>query len=325
MENENRPFFRPPSLLTTSEHLPYTRLIVNTGESHLTADRVTEIPAGFSDQSSSPAPVLIGPKNPPWGTLLAFLTWLASVALLLFVPVITALPYLFYRAMTGLPVDDSLRTDKNFIFFSVLGVIPAHLLTLLIAWLVVTHAGRYPFWRTLGWEWPGHFGPWKSVGIAVSLLAVGVAVTYFFGGPKTELEEMINSSFRTRVVTAILAATTGPLVEEVIYRGVIYSALQRLIGVVWTVLVVSMLFAGVHVYQYRSNIWVIAVICLLSVTLTLVRAYSGRLLPPFIIHFVFNGIQSVLLVVQPFFEKSEQAVPEPIPAQITAILFGYLT
>jgi membrane protease YdiL (CAAX protease family) len=302
-----------------------TLAIVNSGESPLTADRITEIPTGFSAQSPTPTPVIISPNNPPWGTLAAFLTWLASVALLLFVPVITALPYLIYRATAGLPIDDSMRTDKNFIFFSVLGVIPAHLLTFLIAWLVVTRAGRYPFWKTVGWDWPGHFGVWKSVGIAVSLLAVGVLVTYFFGGPKTELEEIINSSYRTRVVTAILAATTGPLVEEVIYRGVIYAALQRLIGVVWTVLVVSMLFAGVHVYQYRSNIWVIAVICLLSVTLTLVRAYSGRLLPPFIIHFVFNGIQSVLLVVQPFFEKTEQPVPEPIPAQVTAIVFRYLT
>ena len=298
---------------------------MDTGESPLTADRITEIPAGISDQSPSPEPVLISLDNPPWGTLSAFLTWLGSVGLLLFVPVLTALPYLIYRAMNGLPVDDSMRADKNFIFFTVLGVIPAHLLTLLIAWLVVTHAGRYPFWKTLGWEWPGHFGPWKSVAIAISLLAVGIAVTYFFGGPKTELEEIINSSFRTRVVMAILAATTGPLIEEIIYRGVIYAALQRFIGVVWTVLVVSMLFAGVHVYQYRSNIWVIAVICLLSVTLTFVRAYSGRLLPPFIIHFVFNGIQSVLLVVQPFFEKNDQTTPEPIPAQLTAILLRYFT
>jgi membrane protease YdiL (CAAX protease family) len=298
---------------------------VNAGESPLTADRVAEIPGGFPEQSPSPAPVFIDPNNPPWGTLSAFLTWLASVALLLLLPVITALPYLVYRATAGLPVTDSLRTDKHFIFFSVLGVIPAHLLTLLIAWLIITHSGRYPFWKTLGWEWPGHFGVWKSVGIAVSLLAVGMVVTYFFGGPKTELEEMINSSYRTRVVMAILAVTTGPLVEEVIYRGMIYAALQRLIGMVWTVLVVSMLFAGVHVYQYRSNVWVIAVICLLSLTLTLVRAYSGRLLPPFVIHFVFNGIQSALLVVQPFFERTEQPVPEPIPAQVTAIFLRYFT
>lgn len=297
--------------------------MVDTGESPLLADQVAEIPGGFPQQTTSPTPVSVEPNNPPWGIPLAVLSWLASVFLLVLLPVITALPYLVYRATAGLAVDESLRTDKNFIFFSVVGVIPAHLLTLLVAWLIVTRAGRYPFWKTLGWDWPRHFGLWKSVGIAVSLLAVGVLVTYYFGGPKTELEEMIESSYRTRVATAILAATTGPLVEEVIYRGVLYAALQRVIGVIATVLIVSLLFAGVHVYQYRSNAWVIGVICLLSLTLTLVRAYSGRLLPSFVIHFVFNGIQSVLLVVQPFFEKPEQTTPAPIPAQVTAILFRH--
>lgn len=298
---------------------------MNTGESPLTADRAPGIPADSPAQTISPSAVFVDSISPLWETIFAVLGWLASVLLLLIVPILTALPYLIYRAFANLPVDDSLRTDKNFIFFSILGVIPAHLLTLLVAWLIVTRAGRYPFWKTLGWEWPKEFGLWKSVGIALSLLAVAAAVTYFIGGPKTELEEMINSSYRTRVLTAILAATTGPLVEEIIYRGLLFAALKRLIGVFWTVAVVSMLFAGVHVFQYRSNVWVIAVICLLSVTLTVVRAYSGKLLPSFVIHFVFNGIQSVLLVVQPFFEKSEQTVPEPIPAQMISALFRYFT
>jgi hypothetical protein len=257
---------------------------------------------------------------------MALLGWFASVALLLFVPLLTALPYLVYRAANGLGMEDSmLRTDPHFIFFSVLGVIPAHLLTFLVAWLIVTRVRRYPFWKTLGWDWPANFGIWKSIGVALVLLAVAAAVTYFIGGPKTELEEMINSSYRTRVLTAVLAATTGPLIEEVIYRGVLFAALRRFIGVIATVLIVSILFAGVHVFQYWSNVWVIAVISLLSLTLTLVRAYSGSLLPPFVIHFVFNGIQSVLLVIEPFFEKPEQTVPEPLPAYLVSTLFKYFT
>ena len=246
------------------------------------------------------------------------------MVLLLFVPIITAIPYLIYRASIGAGSSpDALMRDKTFIFFSVLGVIPAHLLTFAFAWLIVTRAGRYPFWKTLGFEWPSSFGPWKSVGVAVVLLMIGVVVTYFAGGSKTELDELINSSYQTRLTTAILAATTGPLVEEIVYRGVLYSALQRIIGVIGSVLIVSILFAGVHVYQYRSNAAVIAVIALLSITLTIVRAVTGKLLPSFMIHFVFNGIQSVLLVVQPFFEKSDQTLPPKAPAYLIAIFVRY--
>jgi hypothetical protein len=44
-----------------------------------------------------------------------------------------------------------------------------------------------------------------------------------------------------------------------------------------------------------------------------------------VIHFVFNGIQSVLLVIEPFFEKPEQTVPEPLPAYLVSTLFKYFT
>jgi membrane protease YdiL (CAAX protease family) len=66
---------------------------------------------------------------------------------------------------------------------------------------------------------------------------------------------------------------------------------------------VSLLFAGVHVFQYRNNLAVISVITLLSITLTVSRAVTGKLLPAFIIHLVFNGIQSALIVASGFLDK----------------------
>ncbi|HUS12926.1 MAG TPA: CPBP family intramembrane glutamic endopeptidase, partial [Pyrinomonadaceae bacterium] len=70
------------------------------------------------------------------------------------------------------------------------------------------------------------------------------------------------------------------------------------------VLLVSALFAGVHLLQYFDNFGVVAVITILSVSLTLVRARTGRLLPSFVIHLVFNTIQAAVLIVQPFVGKS---------------------
>ncbi len=80
-----------------------------------------------------------------------------------------------------------------------------------------------------------------------------------------------------------------------------------------TVTIVTVLFAGVHVWQYRNNIAVIAVITLLSLSLTLVRAVSRRLLPCFLIHLIFNGIQSAVLVAEPFLEKAHKA-PTTVPS-----------
>ncbi|MFN2595788.1 MAG: lysostaphin resistance A-like protein, partial [Pyrinomonadaceae bacterium] len=102
---------------------------------------------------------------------------------------------------------------------------------------------------------------------------------------------------------AFLATATAPLVEETIYRGILFPALRRVAGVATAVVIVSALFAGVHVYQYRNSLTVIASILLLSVALTLTRAYTRRLLPCFVIHLIFNGIQSVLIIASPYFER----------------------
>ncbi len=254
------------------------------------------------ERPGAPALSGINPDEPPWGISQAILVWFISVALLFFVPLVVAIPYIVYKQLTYGSVA-GLGTDPNLIFISILGVLPTHALTFLVVWFVVTKRGRLPFWQTLGWTWPRNFRPLKTIGLAVLLLVGGSAITWLIGGSETQLDQIINSSMKARFATAFLALATGPLVEELVYRGVIYSAFQRALGMGAAVAIVSALFAGVHVLQYYNNLGVIAVITLLSISLTLVRARSGSLLPSYVMHLVFNGIQAVILVLQPFAGK----------------------
>jgi membrane protease YdiL (CAAX protease family) len=269
------------------------------------------VPSPFEDPATppaTPASTTASRRDAFWQVFLALLTWFASAALLLVVPLLVATPYVIYKSIIhpGLR-PESLVGDKTLILLSLLGVIPAHVLSFLIVWGVVTSWGRRPFWETIRWSWPENFGPWKSVLLAIALLLLGWLITYALGGQETQLDLFIKSSYAARVTTAFLAAVTAPFVEELIYRGVMYSALQRAFGLVWAVIVVSMMFAAVHVYQYYNNLGVIAVISMLSISLTLVRAFSGRLLPCFVMHAVFNGIQSVFLVLEPYLENLRHA------------------
>ena len=268
-------------------------------------------PAGFPEQRPpEPLQPTWRPEADSWSVrvlhlLIGFLTWFGSVLLLVFVPAIIAVPYLVYRWKTGgLPSGEALLTDKTLVLISILGIVPTHLLTLGLVWLIVTQGGKQPFWKTIGFAWPETVGPvvgtLACIGTAVLLLVIGFGVTHFWGGGKTQLDLLVESSLAARFATAFVAVFTAPLVEELVYRGVLYSAVERALGKIVAVGVVSLLFAGVHVFQYSNNIAVITVITLLSVTLTLVRAYSGRVLPAFVIHFVFNGIQSLLIVLAPF-------------------------
>lgn len=246
------------------------------------------------------------PVSPPWTRLLvAVMTWFGSVLLLLFVPAILAIPYLVYLWKTTGAVDvTTLTSDKTFVFISIAGIVPTHLLTLLLVWIVATEGRRRPFWKTVGFEWPQAVGPvagaFACAAIAIVLLLIGFAVTHYWGGGKTQLDLLVESSIAARFATAFVAVVTAPLVEELVYRGLLYSAIERALGVAVAVGAVSLLFAGVHVFQYFNNIAVITVITVLSFTLTLVRAYTGKVLPSFVIHLVFNGIQSLFIVLSPF-------------------------
>jgi membrane protease YdiL (CAAX protease family) len=234
---------------------------------------------------------------------LAVATWVSSVILLLVMSLIFVIPYAFRQVgMNQEALKQFLLTDKTAIFLQILSTIPAHLLTLCVVWAVVTRFGKRPFWATLNWGWSRDFGFWTSAGLAVGLLGLGMLITYVFHGGETQVDKIINSSPAARYTTAFLATFTAPLVEELVYRGVLYSALQRVAGTIIAVVGVLLLFTLIHVPQYWPNFAVIAVIGILSFTLTVVRAYTGRLLPCFIIHLVFNGISSALIVLEPYFQ-----------------------
>jgi membrane protease YdiL (CAAX protease family) len=282
--------------------------------------------------------------------VLAFLTWLGSCLLLAIVPVVAVVPYIVYQISVQPEFRaESLATDKTVILLTLLGVIPAHVITIFLAWAVVTRWRRRPFWETISWSWPDAVDPWTRalrigaiVLLAVALLALGWLITWKLGGGETQIDQLIKSSFAARITTAFLAAATAPFVEEVIYRGVLYPAvdrafgalwgvlaaslgmsmklrsLDRAFGTVWAVLVVSVMFAGVHVIQYSNNLGVIAVISMLSITLTLVRAYTGRLFPCFLIHLVFNGIQSITIVASPYLERFQH--PEKTAGAIIGVI-----
>ncbi len=229
--------------------------------------------------------------------------------LLWLVPQFCALPYLaaHYRGLPA-PTKETLLSDPTFVLIIVAGFIPAHVLTLVLAWGIASRLGKISPIKSLGLSWPSSFGPYKSIGLAILMFFAAMLIIYKFGGQDTEIERILRSSRAAAIVTAFVAAVTAPLVEEIIYRGILYSALHRLAGPISAVVVVASMFAGLHVLQYWPNFGAIAAISLLSLVLTLVRARTGRLLPCYVIHLVFNSIQSIIIVADPYLHALFQTV-----------------
>ena len=262
------------------------------------------------------------PENPPWGVLSALITWFLSIAAVALVPVFCVQPYVAYRFKNGpAPTQEILLADKTFVFLFVLGWVPAHLLTLVLIWAVATRLGKYRLKEVLGLSWSPDFKFGKSVGIAISLFVMAWLIAAFSGAKKTDLDQILDSSRAAALTLAFIAVATAPLIEEMIYRGLLYSALQRAIGRWFAVIVVASMFAGLHVYQYRQNIGAILSISLLSFVLTYIRARTGRLLPCFVIHLVFNGVQSLIIVLEPYLRAiAEHWRPQPTTGLLIHLL-----
>jgi len=323
-----------------------------------------ESPAGAGHPPVPPgrAHVPLDPDRPTWGVGSALAVWFASLLLVIFVPLVFLIPYASYRGIAFQPgspdywpaVGQFAIADKGAVLVQVLALLPIHILTFLLVWALVTRFGKQSFKEAIGWGWPPNLRSWVGPALCVVLGAVmfviGMVTAKLLGADTpTQLEQIVKSSYAARLALVVLAVGTAPFVEEFIYRGVLYSALRRgvgtlgtlilgtfnielepaareRVGVVGAVILVLALFTMIHVPQYWPNIGVIAAVGILSFVLTVVRAYSGKLLPCIVIHLVFNGIQAVLLLVEPYAQRFLPTVPAPPdPASIILSLMAFLT
>lgn len=265
------------------------------------------------------------PNNPPWNGWAAVAVWAASVLFILLFPNFFLLPYLSRQNLNfsdQAQLVDFINTDPTAIVLRLAAIIPAHLFTLLFCWAVVTRFNKYSFRETLGWNWNG-FKIWHSLAIFVFFFITAILLTLVFGDVENEFERLLKSSRIAVYFVAFFAVFTAPLVEEVVYRGLLYSAFQRRFGVILAVLFVTILFTIVHVPQYSDNsapdYATVITLLLLSLTLTLVRVWTNNLLPCIVLHTVINLIQSLLLIFQPFLEKFSEN-----PGQQTAMFLNLL-
>ena len=167
-----------------------------------------------------------GPNNPPWGIWESIGVWVASVIFIVIIPGIFLLPYL---ATLETPITENAqlvefaKTDPTAIFLQILAILPAHIFTILFAWLVVTRVRKHSFLKTLGWE-SGGFKWWYFLIILVAFFFVATVVGNYFPEKENDVIRMLQSSRSVVFIMAFVATFTAPFVEEVVYRGVLYSA-----------------------------------------------------------------------------------------------------
>lgn len=142
-----------------------------------------------------------------------------------------------------------------------------------------------------------------GMGLAAPLIG-GWLTQWLAHGHKVpqDIQQMgMQASPGLRVALMAIAVTIGPLVEELLFRGALLSALIRRLQVGWAVAICSLLFALVHLPDLGFQWYAIPNLALLAVALAWLRLRSGSIWPAVLAHAVNNLLATAawFLVVAP--------------------------
>lgn len=153
-----------------------------------------------------------------------------------------------------------------------------------------------PWGRLMGWGVAGY-------GVFIFILGVGWLILRQMGviGSLPAIGAEIRSTVdliaqardpRAYLVYFALICLIGPLVEEIIFRGVIYAGLRRMMGMVPAVVLSAALFASIHLSAPAGGMLMVG---LIGAVLAYLYERTNSLLPSILAHAVHNTLLFVLL------------------------------
>lgn len=180
--------------------------------------------------------------------------------------------------------SSQIATDPRIIIPS---QVVAYMLTIWFIYRMVSHHYGVNFWEGIHWRWPRNWVLFFVGGAAMSL-ALQV-VSHFLPIPK---EMPIDDFFKTQSgvwLMAIYGTLIAPFAEELFFRGLLYPALVRKIGMIPAVLITGLTFALIHASQLGWSWAALSVLACVGLALTLVRAFARSLAASVIVHIGYNG------------------------------------
>jgi membrane protease YdiL (CAAX protease family) len=170
----------------------------------------------------------------------------------------------------------------------------------LFIYFTITLKYGAPFWVSI--KWTGRTRKplltYLPVGVVLALMALYISAL-LPSSQKAPIEELLEQP-ASAFLFAGLGVFIAPLVEELLFRGFIYPVAERGLGRFWAVVITALLFTGLHLGQLWGSWTGIAMILLVGVTLSIVRAGTDSVIPSFIIHLSYNSTLCLLFLGSAF-------------------------
>lgn len=93
----------------------------------------------------------------------------------------------------------------------------------------------------------------------------------------------------------VLAAFLNVVMQELLVRGYLYQMIKQKHNIVAAVIVTTILFTALHGGAFEAGIIPVLNVFTMSLLMTAVLEYSGSIITPTIMHFLWNGIGALVL------------------------------
>jgi membrane protease YdiL (CAAX protease family) len=120
------------------------------------------------------------------------------------------------------------------------------------------------------------------------------------GGSHPIIVDLANGVWSTRILLIFMAAVAAPVVEETVFRGVLYRQLRsssckfpKALSIACSVFLVSFVFAAIHPQGWVA----IPALMSIAVGMNLLREWRGSLIPSMVVHGLSNGIVVSMMVL----------------------------
>lgn len=150
---------------------------------------------------------------------------------------------------------------------------------------------------------PPGFGvvlPVSSAFFALAVVAgltaplIGGWMTQLFAGKHAVTQDIAQLGTQTmlglRIPLALLVVSVGPLVEELLFRGLLLSALLQRWGAGWAALLSSLAFVAVHIPGMEMQWYALPDLLLLALVLAWLRLQSRSIWPSVLTHALNNSM-----------------------------------
>lgn len=179
-------------------------------------------------------------------------------------------------------------------------MVGSHLVGWASSWILVSvwHGRRFFAALALWPLWPRKLARPFFTGVLVQF-AVLVGMAIF--PPPADLESAFQQFFHlgawAKITIVLMAGIAAPLLEEVLFRGLLLTAFRRHMRFAMAAVVVTVLFTALHMTQVGLYVPALMGIFVCGAMLARLRERSGSLWPPVAFHMGFNFAAMVPLII----------------------------